>query len=362
MQRLSVHAAAVLQVANMLSLLIETSSDTPGLDTMTLCNLLQLNTACRQAICSSRGHHILTIKATQPAVAGLCAWLPRHAGLVAELRLQPAGGQYNRNHDQEYAICASMAPKLVAALQSCTAAAGAGIANMAVSTAMGMQRGLEPTAAPPAMQLLLTGFQSPMYVAPAVLQALPAANLTRLDLNKGFSYVTGAYHQDVHYAEGVAAALQHLSNLRSLKLIMSSNCWASKVCKGLPHLLRLTSLDVGPLMYADVSSFPSSLLQLKLRFEVTFEEPWPDVGDDPTGELLDEWLNDVWMNSAEEEALQQAAQLLDLSHLPLLQRCEVVRVEPSDTIIMADFVDYSDGVTVKLPHHALRGCSCVATL
>jgi hypothetical protein len=198
-----------------LSLLIKNIPDT--LDTKTLCNLLQLSTACRQAICSSRANHILSIQASKPALAGLCAWLPRHAGLVAELRLQPPIGQRNRRYDDEYAVCASMAPTLVAVLHKC-AAAGSGIANMAVSTAMGLQRGREPTAALPAVPLLLNGFESQVYVAPAVLQAFPAATLTRLDLSNGFYYATGASWGDYQYAEGVRAGLQHLSNLKSLRL------------------------------------------------------------------------------------------------------------------------------------------------
>ena len=75
-----------LQVASILPLVLQHCS--ASLEVRTLCSLLQLNTTCRSAVQGSMGHFSITIDARQTVVAGLAAWLPKHAGLVSKLHIQ----------------------------------------------------------------------------------------------------------------------------------------------------------------------------------------------------------------------------------------------------------------------------------
>jgi len=318
----------VLQVAAVLRVMVEASS---ALDAQALCSLLQLNTWCRKAVLGSRTHHSISIKAAPQIVAGFTAWLPRHAGLFAGLQLVRPDD--SPEWKQREADGKSISTALTSALQQCSAAAHA---VPPFSTSAAHPAG---TAEAPTMPLLLTSFSSKVYVTPAVLQGLPCATLTCLELDQFCRHGYSWYGRGVD----IPTALPQLSNLRSLHfrsdLRLDWGCPRRECLKRLPHLPPLlTRLNIGPVETANTSILPSSLVELKLMvIEVrdTSEDPYSD--------------DDEWVQPEPGQHLFRTVQVVDLSHLPLLQRCELKRtlsgIAPSRT-------NYLDTMTVQFaaPH------------
>lgn len=149
---------------------------------------------------------------------------------------------------------------IMAAIRQCTATAGPSPVS---ATA----------AAPAGMPLLLTGFSADVdeFMQPAVWAGLPLAApaLTRLEMS----------NIKIPWGADVPAALQQLPDLRRLKLTSPGDCNRCSHCDRdeyqrpgvfehvtvLSCLTRLTSLEVWPLVAGDLSSLPTSVLDLRLR-------------------------------------------------------------------------------------------------
>jgi hypothetical protein len=200
-----------LQVLTVLVLTVQTGA-TKQLNTKSLCSLLQVSAACRQALQSIRGQHKVSItgRDVNAAVSGFSAWLPNWAGLVAELHLQPAPTHKIEALSQEAGL------NLFQDMQECADPNSAG-------TAAGAAR---------SMPLLLTGFSTAgsrrIYLWENFSESLLLAplSLTRLEFG----------HVDMWVA-CLPAALLRLSNLAHLKL----------ACQGAPFWagLFITSLKLG---------------------------------------------------------------------------------------------------------------------
>jgi hypothetical protein len=115
------------------------------------------------------------------------------------------------------------------------------------------------------------------------------------------------------------AALQRLSNLARLKLVGNSTPQDFPHATALQQLSSLTSLEIQPVLSGDAQHLPASLVELKLRFEadVRSEPPPSELESDVAA--VDAWYEN-WEPS---DAAWQAARRLDLSHLPMLQCCEL---------------------------------------
>jgi len=221
------------------------------------------------------------------------------------------------------------------------------------------------------MPLLLTSFSSEVYVTPAALQGLPCATLTRLELDQ---YCRDHFYDRRTLGGDVPALLGQLTNLNTLKLRTNHRLFdgvfepcGQDCIRRLPYLPpTLTRLDIGPLESLNTTILPTSLVELKLIVE--FKDPREPPSDDQewSGSASDE--EDEWEEMAEEdqevvqevdqEAAQrflQAAWQLDLTHLPLLQRCKVRRVlsrSEEEAEDRARKHDYTQTMTIALaaPH------------
>lgn len=144
---------------------------------------------------------------------------------------------------------------IMAAIRQCTATAGP---NSASTTA----------AAPAGMPLLLTGFSADVdeFLHPSVWKGLPLAApaLTRLEMN----------FQKIPWRADVPAALQQLPDLKHFKLTRPGDCDSDEYRSRsdvfqhvtvLSCLTRLTSLEIWPLVSGDLSSLPTSVVDLRLR-------------------------------------------------------------------------------------------------
>jgi len=313
----------VLQVAAVLSVIVEVSC---VLDCQSLCSLLQLNTVCRKAVLGSRGHHSISIEAVPHKVAGFAAWLPRHAGLVAGLQLVRRSDSFDPVINwTKYKL---IEKALASGLQQ-SSAAGHAVPPFSTSAAH------PGTADAPYILLLLASFGSQVYVSPAVLRALPCALLTCLELDQ-FCY-GGCYHRN--NKSDVLAMLRQLTSLNNLKLRneYDSICSCLRGLSDLPPLL--TRLNIGPLESVNASVLPPSLVELKLMVEL----------DDPRKPPSDEYDDDgEWVEPEVDQELLQAAKRLDLTHLPLLQRCEVHRKLTEFETDGYYYWDYSQTMTIEL--------------
>lgn len=257
-------AVTLPQVPTVLALVIE-ACPSNQLDSKALCSLLQVSVACRQALQGSRDQHRVSIKASDAAVSGFEDWLPKWAGLVAEVHLQPT-----KPYIKE--LSWDTGSKLFMALQQCADPTCA-------STAAG--------AAPAAMPLLLTGFSSDVFLSQEVMEGLPFVppSITRLELGSVSMW-----------APGLPAALQRLSNLARHKLDRHCPPKLFTHVTALQQLSRLTSLEISPIFSGDTKNLATSLVVLKLCFEAGMRmEPSPSdsEGDDAA---LDEW-SESWESS-----------------------------------------------------------------
>jgi hypothetical protein len=297
-----------------LALVIETCPS-QHLDTKALCSLLQVSAACRQALQGSRGQHRVSIKATNTAVCGFTAWLPKWAGLVAEVHLQQVKPVLHWSEQNYEALSRKAGSNLFTAIQSCAESA---------STSAGAA-----PAAPAAMPLLLTGFRCDVSLSAEVMQGLPLLppSLTRLELGSVSLW-----------ADVLPAALQRLSNLAHLKLERATGTTLSprlsRHVTALQQLSRLTSLDMSPVFSADTKHLPTSLVDLRLQFEAGVRSESDSAGDYA---VVDEWHED-WEESDGEDwpyghahpPPGDAGWRLDLSHLSKLQHCRLQQQAPTD--------------------------------
>lgn len=94
--------------------------------------------------------------------------------------------------------------------------------------------------ASPGMPLLLTSFSIGVPVLPSLLEALPAASLTRLELIHGVDWQERAQLQQ---------AIWQLSSLKHLKLTHERNSpghMPNRFIQALPRLTILTGLEIDP--------------------------------------------------------------------------------------------------------------------
>jgi hypothetical protein len=181
-------------------------------------------------------------------------WLVQHAGLVGHIYLEtPCGfvqpGQY----------CDTVEETLAAALQAAAARPAAGAVGSAAVAQL------------PQLQLRsFTSFTSFGENA-ALLQALPAAGLTQLEL--GHSGGWGNGRSKISSSSTVVAGLARLSNLRQLTIDVSDMtdeqvaCFQGGCLAGLAQLRRLTKLQLGGLTTGSgLQLLPQQLQQLQLAF------------------------------------------------------------------------------------------------
>lgn len=233
----------------------------------------------------SRGNHSISIQPNNPAVSGLKAWLPKWAGLVAELRLVAPERVWSGGSSyitfRRPAVSELIITDLMSAIKQHTASAAAtsvqnsrrAAPHLSAGSSSHMEAPSAPAAdgskaAPIGISLLLKSFSIGVPVLPTALEALPAASLTRLELLNGVSWSEHALPQ----------ALRQLSNLSHLRF---THEWDREpgmpgaLCQALPSLTRLTGLEIGPMVTADANNcLPTSLVDLKLQF-CTIAVPQP---------------------------------------------------------------------------------------
>jgi len=155
--------------------------------------------------------------------------------------------------------------------------------------------------------------------------------------------------------------------------------------RALPSLTSLTGLEIGPPLTIDANScLPTSLVELKLEFSTTVRvekkprpqpHPQPEAAGSAHGSGADTedegWWSEAegqeedWEDEEEEEVTEaqyKAARQLDLTSLPFLQCCQVMRSHP----IVYEDDDYPrrhddcDLVTLRLatPHLTRLLLSC----
>lgn len=343
----------MMKVADVLSLIVECSS--AMIDTQTLCNLLQLNTACSKALQRSRGQQRITIKATQANATAFASWLPKHAGLISELLIErpsrtgmTTGWQKSPTSQEEQATGATLASAVLWCMHaSATAASNASVQPSAAAA----------TGAP--IQLQLQKLRSSVYVPPSLLQGLPSNSLTRLELLCARSQEHSDWRSQISWGTSITPALWQLSNLQSLTMQMGDRyayggyedeedlSWGRYPCRALRQLTKLTRLDMGPLVTGDAKRFPTSLVELQLEVVAYLRLPEPPSppalprgnrssrrtrmfpAASPDEDSLCDWYED-WKEGQQygcqlSVKRQQRVLQLNLSHLPLLQRCELMR-------------------------------------
>jgi hypothetical protein len=179
-------------------------------DPRTVCSLLQTCKSWRVALqhCAAGNLHLKIgeswrqLKQIQK-LALFCEWLRQHGGLVLGIDFSPP---YNVEEPNEY--CDIVGQLLVSSLQE---SAGAVAAANPVAAA-GAATPAAAAAAPAVMKL--RNFSTDLVRSPALLRALPAATLTRLDLQHGSSWRSGLNLN----SSSIAAGLAQLGGLRSLSL------------------------------------------------------------------------------------------------------------------------------------------------
>jgi anti-anti-sigma regulatory factor len=217
-------------------------------DVKTVRNLLQTCKAWQAALqqCSA-GH--LNIKIvispstfTRQALAHFAGWLPKHSGLVGEL----------------YVFCRRInEPKYVFAIE-CAAAEQI----LALSIQHAANRAAAPEAAP--LLRLRSSTIRDLY-SPALLQALPAAALTKLVLR--YSRKDWPAHLSLNSSH-ITQGLQRLTGLQELHLECSEQhgSWVQDACLGaVGQLTQLTQLQMCCVAAgSDLSLLPRQICDLQL--------------------------------------------------------------------------------------------------
>jgi hypothetical protein len=235
-------------------------------DVKTVCSLLRTCKSWRAALQQCQAGHLnitmppataaeSSVQSTQQ-FARFAGWLPAHAGLVASISMQGASGQ----SEQRAAFHDTAEQLLVFGLRQ-AAADGRPTATSAAGGAAAA------AAAPP---LQLRSFKSSVLRSPALLHALPAAALTRLELTR-----TDSWHAGHHNANAFAKGLARLTALRELELNDSDahSTYVGDAClAAISQLTQLTkaSLDASTGYSLGAKScnlrlLPQQLQQLQLK-------------------------------------------------------------------------------------------------
>lgn len=141
--------------------------------------------------CAAGATHIaLNSKADLPTILNFAAWLPTHAGTVASIRLELAGptAYHQQFHTAWIRQCRAAEEALMLGLRAAAVAAESAAGYRShVPTAVPVQllAGIAGTGAtarePPVLRL--RSFSCNCLSSPAILQALPAASLTHLEVS-----------------------------------------------------------------------------------------------------------------------------------------------------------------------------------
>jgi hypothetical protein len=200
-----------------------------------------------------------------PAITTFANWIPKYPGLIGEFDLNMPYAIKDRS--KQLIVCCKAETAVCRALQHAAAAA------------VGRPR------------LALKAFGCDLYRSPCLLQALPAASLTRLSLSHEADYHSpyGRYHDASLDQPRVAAALSRLISLQELHLCARS--WSKLRCVIIPDdvdhyahgalgntclqaIGRLSSLTRLSIAYtapaADLTLLPQQLLELKLSATCTY--------------------------------------------------------------------------------------------
>jgi hypothetical protein len=241
-------------------------------DLKTVCNLLQTCKSWRVALqhCAAGNLHLSIgeswrqLKQIQ-SIALLCEWLRQHGGLVSgiEYRAPSAVEERGAYFDIVEQLLVSSLQEPAAAAAAAKAAAGAGAAAAASA------------AAPAALQL--RSFSTDMIRSPALLRALPAATLTRLDLQHSI-----CWRNDLNLnSSSIAAGLAQLGGLRSLSLYGS----AGPACiAAVGQLAQLTHLDLDCVEHQGAGSCSLQLLPPQLQDLIVAVNLASDI-EDSTAEV-----------------------------------------------------------------------------
>lgn len=172
-------------------------------------------------------------------VASFASWLPKYAGLVTSIEIkQPSYQQHPRwgLNTAEQLLSLSLF-KAVAASSA---------------TSVSLQAHLQP--------LLLQSYSSNLLCSSAVLQALPAASLSRLEVSS-----SSICEQDSMV--GLAAALPQLSHLQTLQILGSETKELDVCMPAISQLSRLSYLEVVCVADFDTTQLPIQLQKLRINID-----------------------------------------------------------------------------------------------
>jgi hypothetical protein len=239
-----------LQVPQVLELVLQ---QCPDLSTpRSICSLLQVSSACRQAVQQARVECVIdsTDIASLSTVAGLSTfalWLPEHRGLVSVLDLEHVTGSD---------------PSSTSVMQNVIALAFKACACTGSSRLSAVQQGHPAAAhasacagAPPALQL--ARFSAGSLASPVVLAALASTHVRKLHLHLQPAQLTPA----------LCEALAGLHSLRQLHTrfgtgSMAESAHLQRLAMTVRRLPQLVALNVAPFLSSHAQHLPASLTGL----------------------------------------------------------------------------------------------------